>query len=151
MKQVKYTLAPKFVNAEDYSDIAPYKTDVLIQTSYGEFDVDGRYTIKKGYLYSANFPAINTKNSRRGAMIHDFFYDLIKDGYLARIYKQPVDQYFHQILLEDKMTPARAAYWLKAVQLGGDAALDAARPPVLTAPVLSKDVLEPGWQLKKLM
>lgn len=124
----------KYINAENYHGIAPFYPPKNIETSYGEFLVDGCYAINRGFLFSANSPAINTDDSKRGAMVHDFFYMLMKDNLLSRDYRKPVDMLFRYILLEDGMLPIRARYWYLAVRVGGDNALDSARPKVNKSP-----------------
>ena len=149
MKKLAYVDADKYIVAKDYTDIAPFKPGVDIVTSYGEFKTTGEFTIKKGFLFSANFPAINTEDSRRGACVHDFFYCLMKDGHLPRSYRSAVDKYFYTILIEDNMIPMRASYWLKGVQIGGDAALDAPYHKVKYAP--PDPMPEAGHQVKDLL
>jgi len=151
MKQIKYTLADKFINVEDYIDTAPFTPENNISVSYGYFTKDGVFCINKGFLFSANFPAINTKNSRRGALIHDFFYELIKDGQLSRKYRKAVDNHFHTILIEDGMSAVRAGMWLKAVRLGGTNALNTPKPKIEIAPGEPEDPLPAGWQVQSLL
>lgn len=148
MKKIAFVEADKFILAEDYRDVAPFKPHKTIITSYGAFYADGTYKVSKGFLFSANSPAINTLDSRRGAMIHDFFYCLMKDAHLSREYRYDVDYYFYNILLEDGMIPLRALAWFKAVRIGGDNALDAPSPKVQYAPA---NPMQPaGWQLKDM-
>lgn len=134
MKQCAWVEADKYVNVEDYYDVAPFKPQKNIRTRYGEFNRDGSYVIYEGFLYSANFPAINSDDSRRGAMIHDFFYLLMKQGHLSRDFRYEVDYYFYNILLEDGMIELRAYYWFRAVRVGGDDALDSPPPKVTRSP-----------------
>jgi hypothetical protein len=134
MKQIAYYDADKFIFAESYKDIAPFKPKNDIHTPYGSFLITGEYHIKAGFNFSANWPAANTEDSKRGSGVHDFFYSLMKDGYLPRSYRYDVDYLFYNILLEDNMIPLRAFGWFKAVRLGGDAALDAPKPRVKYAP-----------------
>jgi hypothetical protein len=149
MKQISYSNADKYVLAEDYFDVAPFTPNKTILTSYGAFYPTGEYKVSKGFLFSANFPAINTINSRRGAMVHDFFYSLMKDGYLERDKQYDVDYLFYNMLTEDGMSSLRAWYWFKAVRLGGESALDAPYPTVKKAP---QAPLPPaGHQLKDVL
>lgn len=134
MKQCAWVPADKYINAEDYFDIAHFYPPFNIKTSYGEFNVDGTYVIYKGFLYSANWPAINTDDSRRAAMCHDFFYSLMKDGLLTREFRESVDNLFFSILKEDGMPSFRAYAWLRAVQIGGEAALNSPSPKVIRSP-----------------
>lgn len=134
MKQIAFIDADKYLAALDYQDIAPFKPKKDIKTSYGSFLATGEYVIKAGFLFSANWPAINTLDSRRAAGVHDFFYNLMKDGLLPRSYRYDADYLLYNILLEDGMIPLRAFGWFKAVRLGGDEALDSPRAKVQYAP-----------------
>jgi len=142
VKQIAYTNSDKYVLADDYFDVAPFAPPDTINTSYGTLYPDGQYKVSKGFLFSANSPAINTDDSKRAAMVHDFFYSIMKDGLLSRDYRDDVDRYFYDMLIIDGMVSFRAWYWYKAVRVGGDAALDSPRPRVQHAPPLS--MLPPG-------
>lgn len=145
VKQIKYSLADKFVLAENYSGLAPFVPLKDIVTSYGAFYTTGEYFIFRGFLFSANRPAINTEDSIRASCNHDFFYNLMKDGLLNRDYREVVDKLFYEHLIEDGMVGFRALYWWKAVRIGGDDALDSPYPKIKIAPPNETKVA--GWQL----
>lgn len=128
MKQIIFNDADKYVVHEDYYDVAPFKPAEDIRTPYGSFWKTGEFIIHRGFLFSANFPAINTFNTRRAACVHDFFYSLMKDGYLDKSYRDHADYLLYDILREDGMPSFRAFYWLKGVQIGGGAVLDSPKP-----------------------
>jgi hypothetical protein len=135
MKQIAFIHTQRFLLAIDYRDKAPFAPKKDIHTSYGSFLTTGEYVIKAGFLYDANWPAINTYDSIRGAGVHDFFYNLMKDGLLPRSFRYDVDYLFYNILLEDGMIPLRALGWFKVVRLGGDDAIDAPKPQIQYAPI----------------
>lgn len=147
MKQVLYSYADKYVNAENYSDIAPFAPYRDTVTDYGVFYTTGEYVIYRGFLFSANFPAINTDDSRRAAMVHDFFYELMKRGVLSREHRYDVDYLFYNQLLEDGMIPLRAWYWFRAVREFGDNALDSPYPKIYSSP--NRNPLVAGSQLNQ--
>jgi hypothetical protein len=151
MTKVAYCEADKYILAKDYYDVAPYAPENTILTTYGAFYPDGQYKVSRGFLFSANFPAINTKNSRRAAMVHDFFYTLMKDEYLSRDFRYDVDYLFYNQLKADGMTSLRAWYWFKAVRIGGNNALNSPKPTIQYAPEDDKKVYEAGWQAKDLL
>lgn len=134
MKQIEYSNADKFVLAKDYFDIAPFAPKDTILTSYGAFYPTGEYKVSRGFLFSANRPAINTEDSKRASMVHDAFYSFMKDGYLSRDYREAVDKLFYDMLIEDGMVSFRAWYWYKAVRVGGENALNSPYPKVKKAP-----------------
>lgn len=58
-----------------------------------------------------------TKTNKRGSLIHDALYQLMREGLLPRKYRKYVDQLFKQICLEDGMSKFRAWYFYKAVRM----------------------------------
>jgi hypothetical protein len=146
MKQVAYSHADKYVLAKDYYDFAPFNVDTSIFTPYGAFYITGEYRISKGFLFSANAPAINTEDSKRASCVHDFGYSLIKDGYLTLDYREKFDKLMYDMLIEDGMPSFRAWYWYKAVRVGGEKALNSPRPKIILAPPIK--TLVAGHQIK---
>jgi hypothetical protein len=134
MKQIAFVESDKYIVAKEYQDIAPFKPEKAILTSYGVFYPNGEYVIKAGFLFSASWPAMNTFDTRRAACVHDYFYNLMKDGHLPRIYRKDVDKLFHKMLREDGMNLVRAKYWYLAVRIGGDKALDSPAPKIQYSP-----------------
>jgi hypothetical protein len=138
MKQIVFNDADKYVVHEDYYDVAPFKPTEDIRAPYGTFWKTGEYIVNRGFLFSANFPAINTFNTRRAACVHDFFYTLMKDGYLDKSYRDHADYLLYDHLREDGMPSFRAFYWLKAVQVAGGAVLNSSKPKPQRSPKLAK-------------
>jgi hypothetical protein len=134
MKQIAFIDSDKYIVAKEYQDIAPFKPEKAIFTSYGEFLPTGEYTIKAGFLFSASWPAMNSFNTRRGSGIHDLFYNFMKEGHLPRSYRKEVDKLFYKIIREDGMNAVRAKYWYLAVRIGGDKALDSPAPKIKYSP-----------------
>jgi hypothetical protein len=134
MKQIVFNDADKYVVHEDYYDMAPFKPTDDIKTSYGAFYKTGEYLIYRGFLFSANSPAINTFNTRRPSAVHDFFFSLMKDGYLPKSYFDAVNYYFYDQLREDGMMAHRAWYWYMAVQKFGMAVLNTPKPSPQRSP-----------------
>lgn len=134
VKQIAFVEADKYILAKPYYGLAPFKPPKTFKTSYGTFYETGEYVINAGFLFSANFPAINTFETRRAACIHDFYYALMKDGHLDRSYRDDADHLLHSMLLEDGVNPFRAAWWLTAVRIGGEKALNSKPPQVQYSP-----------------
>lgn len=148
MKKIAYVDADKYILAKPYQDFAPFKPLKDIVTSYGAFFTNGQYEVSTGFLFSANWPAINTDDGKRAACIHDFFYCLMKDGHLDRDYRDDADRLFYNMLIEDGMISFRAWYWYKAVRIGGDAALDS-KVKIKYAP--PEPMLPAGHQINDLL
>lgn len=149
MKKIAFVDADKYVLADNYQDFAPFAPPHDIYTSYGAFYMSGQYEVSAGFLFSANWPAINTDDGKRAAMCHDFFYNLMKDEHLSRDYRADVDKLFYDMLIEDGMPSLRAWYWHKAVRVGGNAALDSPKPKKQYAP--PEFTPQAGWQLNHLL
>jgi len=147
---IGYLPAPKFVLGQDAVFNLPFKPPQRIQTSYAVFEADGTLIVKRGYLWEANFPAMNTASTRPASLVHDCGYDLIKDGYLARDpYRELFDDAMRDVLNECDVSSFRAFAWWKAVRIGGDAALDAPRPSLIHSP--PDPLPEVGWQAKSIL
>ena len=84
----------------------------------------GPILIKAGYEWDGcSGPTIEHCNSRRACMVHDYLYDLIRDGRISLSHKNEVDYFFFLLLREDGFDPIRAWYYWLAVKLFGKYAL----------------------------
>jgi hypothetical protein len=133
-KQIAFLNADEYVLVEPYTDVAPFKPPTLIKTEYGRFRENGEYVIHKGFMFSASGPTLDTESTHRGACVHDFFYSLMKDGYLSKDYRDDADYLLYDMLREDGMSDFRAWYWLRGVRAFGGFALDSEKPKVMYAP-----------------
>lgn len=135
-RQIAYVKADKFILGRDEFFSLPFKPKETIRTSYCTFYDNGDLHIKRGFLWSANFPAINTENTKPASLLHDCIYNLIKDGFLPREpYREHGDRLLYDVLIECNVLQYRAFAWYKAVQLGGDEALDSPPPKMYYSPV----------------
>lgn len=106
-----------------------FKTDIFpflkIKTEFICLDVNGKLTIEKCYAWDGpSGPTIDTKSFMRGALVHDAFYQLIREGYLDVSYKKPVDKLLRKMIIEDGMSRIFAWYVWKAVVIFGGAYLN---------------------------
>lgn len=91
-----------------------------IKTEYVSLLEDGRIVFKEGYHWDgASGPTWDTKSCRRGALVHDGLYQLMRTGELPQMYKVPADNLLYDLCVRDGMSRFRAWYWLKGVQLFG--------------------------------
>lgn len=115
----------------------------FIQTSINGFSIltdyinlyrDGTLLIRKGYAWDgASGPAIDTLNFRRGSLVHDALYQLIREDRLPFSYRKRADDELIRICKEDGMLMPRR-WWVKlAVNTFGANAVEHANP-VLFAP-----------------
>jgi len=108
---------------EDYT----IKTNILeydVNLPYISLDPIGYLTIKKGYCWDgASGPTWDTKSCRRGSMLHDACYQLIRMGFIPYSFKEYADTLLHDICIEDGMWQWRADAWIWAVDVFGRFAL----------------------------
>jgi hypothetical protein len=79
---------------------------------------NGELFIFKDYAWDGpSGPAIHTKTFMRGSLIHDALYQLMREGLLARKYREKADLLLKKICLEDGMNKFRAWYVYQAVRL----------------------------------
>ena len=96
--------------------INPY---VRFENDYFEVTADGWLWIKKGYAYDgASGPTIDTKNSYRGAAVHDALYQLMRMGIIPRSFRKSADIILYKMLREDGMWYIRAKAWYTGVRVG---------------------------------
>jgi hypothetical protein len=140
-RQIAYVYSDRYTFERDEEFHLSFKPLKNIVTPYCTFFTNGVLLIRKGFQWSANFPAVNTPSTRPASGVHDCGYQMIKDGYLKRNpYKDLFDMAMRDILLECKVLDARAWAWYQAVQIGGDEALESPRPRIYFAPSNPDDV-----------
>lgn len=84
-------------------------------------DRDGRLWIGYGYAWDGpSGPTVDTKDFMRGSLVHDVFYQMMREGQLPLSCKDAVDQLLYDICREDGMGWFRAKYVLRGVQRYGD-------------------------------
>ena len=93
--------------------------NINIRTKYIKI-IDGLMTVAAHYASDGpSGPTFDTATFMRGALIHDAFYQLIREGYLTKHHRKYADQLLRRICLEDGMNRFRAWYIYKAVRIGG--------------------------------
>lgn len=96
-----------------------------IQTEYLRLWSNGALEIQKGYCWDGpSGPAIDTQSFRRGSLVHDALYQLMREEGLSNAYKDHADNLMREICLKDGMWPGRAWYCWKAVQWFGRGSLE---------------------------
>ena len=114
----------KYQLIEDYglqTDIRPADN---IETHFILLLPSGFLRIRKGYAWNGcSGPTWDDDSNARAGLVHDCLYQLIREGYLVKLYKDYADRLFYEILLEDGMHPIRAKYYYMAVKLFGKYAL----------------------------
>lgn len=82
---------------------------------------EGKLTIQKGYAWDGpSGPTIDTKSFMRASLVHDAFYQLIREKLLNRKeHRKIADQELKKICTEDGMWKIRAAYAYIALRIFG--------------------------------
>lgn len=121
---ITYKGGYKYQNLKDYTIQTSVKLDDDIETNYLAMTKDGLLTIKKGYAWDgASGPTIDTKSSMRGSLVHDAFYQLMREELIGKEYRHLADEYLHDICTEDGMIDVRADLWQLAVETFAMAAI----------------------------
>jgi hypothetical protein len=100
----------------------PFRPNSKLETDFGWLDIDGTVTILPGYAWDGcSGPTVDTKDSMRAGLIHDFLYGLMRAQLLARtdFNRKQADDLFKKTLREDGMGAIRAGYWHQAVRMFG--------------------------------
>ena len=133
--KVKYKSGYKYQLVRYYR----LKTDIKgrnIETYYISLNPEGLLSIKKGYAWDGpSGPTIDTKNSMRGALVHDALYQLMREGLLPEDQRGIADKLLRDICIEDGMYGWRANLWYAAVRkFAGFAAEPDNAKEIITAP-----------------
>ena len=135
-KHITYRKGYKYQLVETYqiqTDLFGYEID----TVYIALTKNGLLTIRVGYTWDGcSGPTIDDETNMRGGLVHDAFYQLLREGLLPSEYRHLADHLLKQICLEDGMNPIRAAYYFEGVEhFGSSAAQKGNNPyPILVAP-----------------
>lgn len=108
----------KYTTEDDY-DI--FVSDALPDIEFKFLKIEGgRLYIGANYAWDgASGPALDSKKAMRPSLVHDAFYQLMREGILPVAYKKIADDIFYELLKENKMWAPRARVWYRAVAIGG--------------------------------
>ena len=134
--KIKYKEGYKYQLAEDYgiqTNIIPRQP---IITPFIELGAGGFLIVKKGYAWDGpSGPTIDSKSFMRGSLVHDAFYQLMRDDYLGQHYREAVDVLMRDMCMEDGMYAWRAEYVYHAVRMFAQSAANAENErETITAP-----------------
>ena len=129
----------KYQTLEQYLILTELRPKEKITSAGGwiTLDTDGRLVIKKFYCWDgASGATFDTKTSMRASLVHDALYQLMREGLLPQEFREPADDLFWKICLEDGMWRFRAWSWRKGLGFAGFAAALNKGPEIdtLTAP-----------------
>ena len=137
MKCIAYNDGYKYQLKEACNVAIEIKPSIGIDTEYIKLDKEGNLTINKGYAWDGpSGPTIDTKTSMRGSLVHDAFYQLMRERLLDNDgYRETADRILQNICKEDGMWSLRAWWVYQGVRLFADPAADpASKRPIIRAP-----------------
>ena len=112
LKNYKYQLT------EDFSKQTNILPSTEIKTEFIDFDLRGVITIRKGYAWDGcSVPFVG--GNRDACLVHDAFFQLMREGHLSTIYFDLVNLEFRKDLIASGMSKFRSWYYYKAVSTLG--------------------------------
>ena len=111
MNKIRYRKLRKYKYQilEDYNLNTPLKPEKDIVASYIHLTMNGDMLIKARYAWDGpSGPTIDTKNFMRGSLVHDAFYQLMREKYLHIDQRDAADKLLQKHCREDGMSAFRA-------------------------------------------
>jgi hypothetical protein len=125
----KYFLAKDYALKVTKPELIPSKD---IDAGYCTLLTSGDLMVHKGYGWDGpSGPTIDTKSFMRGSLIHDVYYQLMREGYIPQTSRKAADELLREICREDGMSRVRAWYVYRSVRLF---AAGSAKSNVIEAP-----------------
>ena len=121
---IRYRAGYKYQLVNDYSVQIAILPANPIDTELFSLTTDGWLTIRHGYAYDGpSGPTIDTPDFMRGSLVHDVLYQMIREGYLEKNWRDDADRELRKICIEDGMSETRAAAVFYGVRIGGQSAV----------------------------
>lgn len=132
---ISYRGGYKYQTDVDFTMPTGICPDSTISNGFLHLNVAGVLTIKAGYAWDGATGAIWTNTIKRGSLVHDALYQLMRAGKLHSHRRERVDILFRNICLADGMWRVRAWWVHRAVRrLAGAAADPKNKKKVMVAP-----------------
>lgn len=110
--RIAYTDGWKYQLSGDYTVETGIIPSLNIKTEYIDLDGNGTMTIRHGYAWDGpSGPTVDTDSFMRGSLVHDAFYQLIREGHLGKGYKDKADRLLQKMCEQDGMWKIRA-WWV---------------------------------------
>lgn len=114
----RYRRSYKFVTVSSVSCETGIVT-APIKTAYASL-VGGDLIILAGYAWDgASGPTWDTRSTVLASLVHDTFYQFMRENQLPRSYRKQADQLFRQMLREGGMGRVRSSVWYRGLRIGG--------------------------------
>lgn len=133
---ISYIEGYKYQLAEEYKILTPVQgedTDI----DYIRLGPSGMLVIRKGYAWDGpSGPTFDTKTFMRASLVHDAFYQLMRQGFIDKgEWRKTVDKLMQTMNIEDGMCKLRAWWVYKSLRIAaGKAASASSRRKIIMAP-----------------
>jgi hypothetical protein len=125
-RRYKYTLCADYQYRTQLGSIGPISTPFISLYS------DGMLKINKGYAWDGpSGPTFDTSSFMKASLVHDAFYQLMREGHIAQEHREYADKVLHEICISSGMSKIRAWWVYHAVRICGSSS---AKPGLLEAP-----------------
>ncbi len=135
---VKYNKGFKYQLMEDFIIHLPESLwpSEPIKLKFIRLSKKGKLQILKGYAWDgASGPAIDRKSTKRGSLVHDALYQLLRAELLIESCREAADMRYGNLCAEDGMWNWLSRIHIKVLKSFGGAAADPShRRKILTAP-----------------
>lgn len=136
--QIKYRSGYKYQLAEDYKIKTAIIPKEAVDTKFIKLDLQGNLTVSEGYAWDGpSGPVTDTQNNMRASLVHDAFYQLMRNKYLTiKNHKDKSDRLFQKMCVEDGVSVTNAKIYYYGLKIGGKPAADPKnKKPILKAPL----------------
>jgi len=126
MKKIHYRSGYKYQLAQEYVFETGIKPREDIDIAFVKLNKEGTITIVAGYAWDGpSGPVIDTPRNMRASLVHDAFYQLMRERKLTqKEYRDKADRLFQKMCREDGVpSPVAQSYYL-ALKLCGKPASD---------------------------
>jgi hypothetical protein len=119
-EHIRYRAGYKYQLINDYALQVSIKPAFPVEAELFRLRTDGWLEIRHGYAWDGpSGPTFDTPDFMRGSLVHDVLYQMIREGYIERHWRDDADYELKRICLEDGMSEARANYVFWGVRVGG--------------------------------
>lgn len=131
---MKYRKGYKYQTAETET----FKTVIkgfTISDRFFALDADGNLTVRADYAWDgASGPTFNTDNTMTPSLIHDAFYQMLREGFIPQSFRAAVDIQFRDMCKARGMGWFRDWYFWKGVEWFGKDSAAVQKEVVFEAP-----------------
>jgi hypothetical protein len=132
---IRYKDGYKYQLVDDYAIATQIIPDAFVLAPLIRLDTTGELYIRAGYAWDGpSGPTFDTKSFMRGSLVHDAFYQLMREGRLGQQHRKAADDLLVEICKQDGMWAPRRWWVHTAVRLAAGPAAEQQEEEILTAP-----------------